>query len=101
MSAWEQLSGQATAAIVAAFGRPVLYQPEAGDAFTITGIPKKEGDEERHVDTIYGRLFVALADFPAPPVNGDEVTIDAAVYVVVDRQADAGGGCWLTLRLRA
>src|ERR1039457_7633051 len=75
MAAWNQLSGLANAALLAAFGQPVSYQPGAGDPFTVTGILDKRTDEERHPDTVYARLFVNLTSFSVPPDHGDEVTV--------------------------
>ena len=63
MAAWSQQSGLANAAILAAFGQPVSYQQGAGDPFTVIGILDKRTDEQRHPDTVYARLFVALSGF--------------------------------------
>ena len=98
MAAWHQLSGLANAALLAAFGQPVSYQPGAGDPFTATGILDKRTDEERHPDTVYARLFVNLFDFSAPPDQGDEVTVDGALYTVFEVLNDPAGGCWLSIR---
>ena len=86
------------AAVLAAFSQPVSYQPEAGDAFTITGILEKQTDEQRQVDGVYARLFVNLPDFAVPPVRGDQVTIGGASYIVFQVLMDTAGGCWLALR---
>src|ERR1035441_5595748 len=85
MAAWSQHSGLANAAILAAFGQPVSYQQGAGDPFTVIGILDKRTDEQRHPDTVYARLFVALSSFSAPPDRGDEVTVDGALYTVYAR----------------
>ena len=98
MAAWNQLSGLANAALLAAFGQPVSYQPGAGDPFTVTGILDKRTDEERHPDTVYARLFVNLSDFSAPPDHGDEVSVDGTLYTVFEVLNDPGGGCWLSIR---
>ena len=98
MAAWSQQSGMANAAILAAFGQPVSYQQGAGDAFTVLGILDKSTDEQRHPDTVYARLFVALFGFSVPPDHGDEVTIDGAVYTVFEVLNDPAGGCWLSIR---
>ena len=63
MSAWAQQSGLANAAILAAFGQPVSYQQGTGAPFTVIGILDKRTDEQRHPDTLYARLFVALSAF--------------------------------------
>ena len=98
MAAWSQQSGLANAAILAAFGQPVSYQQGTGDPFTVTGILDKRTDEQRHPDTVYARLFVALSGFSAPPDHGDEVTIDNALYTVFEVLDDSAGGCWLSIR---
>ena len=101
MSAWTQQSGLANAAILAAFGQPVSYRQGAGDPFAVTGILDKRTDEQRHADTVYARLFVALSGFLARPDHGDEVTVDGAVYTVFEVLNDSAGGCWLSLRAKS
>ena len=98
MAAWSQQSGLANAAILAAFGQPVSYQQGAGDAFTVLGILDKSTDEQRHPDTVYARLFVAMSSFSTPPGQGDEVTVDGAAYTVFEVLNDPAGGCWLSIR---
>ena len=98
MAAWSQHSGLANAAILAAFGQPVSYQQGAIDPFTVIGILDKRTDEQRHPDTVYARLFVALSSFSAPPDRGDEVTVDGALYTVFEVLNDPAGGCWLSVR---
>ena len=98
MAAWSLQSGLANAAILAAFGQPVSYQQGAGDPFTVIGILDERTDEQRHPDTVYARLFVALSAFSVPPDHGDEVTVDGALYTVFEVLNDSAGGCWLSLR---
>ena len=98
MAAWSQQSGLANAAILAAFGQPVSYQQGTGDPFTVIGILDKRSDEQRHPDTVYARLFVALSGFAVPPDHGDAVTVDGALYTVFEVLNDPAGGCWLSLR---
>ena len=98
MAAWAQQAGLANAALLAAFGQPVSYQPGAGDPFTVIGILDKRTDEQRHPDTVYARLFVALSSFSAPPDRGDEVTVDGALHTVFEVLNDPAGGCWLSIR---
>ena len=95
---WTKQSGMANAAVLAAFGQPVSYQQGMTDPFTVVGILDKRTDEQRHPDTVYARLFVALTGFTAPPDHGDEVTIDGAVYTVFEALNDSAGGCWLGIR---
>src|ERR1035441_6241016 len=98
MAAWSQQSGLANAAILAAFGQPGSYQQGAGDPFTVIGVLDKGTDEQRHPDTVYARLFVGLFSFSMPPGQGDEVTVDGAVYTVFEVLNDPDGGCWLSIR---
>lgn len=98
MSAWTQQSGLANAAILGAFGQPVSYQQGAGDPFTVTGVLDKSTDEQRHPDTVYARVFVALSDFSAPPDHGDELAVDGALYTVFEVLNDSAGGSWLSIR---
>ena len=98
MAAWSQQSGLVNAAILAAFGQPVAYQQGSGDPFTVIGILDKRTDEQRHPDTVYARLFVALSSFSTPPDRGDEVTVDGALYAVFEVLNDSAGGCWLSIR---
>ena len=98
MAAWSQQSGMANAAILAAFGQPVSYQQGAVAPFTVIGILDKRTDEQRHPDTVYARLFVALSGFSTPPGQGDEVTVDGAAYTVFEVLNDPAGGCWLSIR---
>ena len=98
MASWSQQSGLTNAAIVAAFGQPVSYQQGTGDPFTVIGIPDKRTTEQRHPDTVYARLFVALSSFSVPPNHGDEVTVDGVLYTVFEVLNDAAGGCWLSIR---
>jgi len=98
MAAWSQQSGLANAAILAAFGQPVSYQQGTGDPFTVIGILDKRTDEQRHPDTVYARLFVALSSFSVPPDHGDQVTAEGALYTVFEVLNDSAGGCWLSIR---
>ena len=98
MSSWSQQSGLANAAILAAFGQPVSYQQGAGNPFTVIGILDKKTDEQRHPDTVYARLFVALSAFSVPPDHGDEVTVDGSLHTVFEVLSDSAGGCWLSIR---
>ena len=98
MATWAQQSGLANAAILAAFGQPVSYQQGLGVPFTVIGILDKRTDEQRHPDTVYARLFVALSSFSQAPDHGDQVTVDGASFIVFEVLNDSGGGCWLSMR---
>lgn len=83
---------------VKSFGSPVTYQPASGVAFAVNGILQKDSDEERHQDAVYARLFINLADFATPPVQGDEATVDGKTYKVFEVLSDPTLGAWLALR---
>ena len=84
MSAWSTQTGLANAAVLAAFGQPVTYQPAMGNAFTLAAILEKPTDEEKHPDGLYLRLFLSRDDCPVEPDHGDTVTIDRVVYTVCE-----------------
>jgi len=80
------------------FGRDVVYSPEAGGEATIRAIFNPTRESEETAPGVYAVVFCREVDLPAPPVRGDEVTVDGAMYKVFDIEADHGGG--LVLRLR-
>ncbi len=84
--------------VLAAFGQLVSYQPATGQAFTIKAIIERSTDEQRHVEGVYARLFVNLADFAAAPEHGDEVTVAGKTYKVYEVLSDPTRGAWLALR---
>jgi len=88
---------RADEACLRAFGREVLYQPQAGEPFTITGILDTGARPEDAAPGTYALLFVRAAAFPEPPARGDEVMVGGSVYKVVDLEADAEGGLRLVL----
>ena len=44
------------------------------------------------------RLFINVADFAAPPEQGDELTVDGTTYKVFEFLSDPTRGAWLALR---
>jgi hypothetical protein len=80
------------------FGREVIYSPEAGGEVTVRAIFNPTREAEGSAPGVYAVAFCREVDLPAPPVRGDEVTVDGMVYKVYDIEADHGGG--LVLRLR-
>ena len=89
--------GRADEACLRAFGREVTYTPQAGDPFTAAGILEAGVRPEGAAPGVYALLFVRAAAFVEPPARGDEVTVDGAIYKVVDLEADAEGGLRLVL----
>ncbi|MCC6366846.1 MAG: hypothetical protein IT165_25270 [Bryobacterales bacterium] len=90
--------GRVDDACLRTFGRDVAYTPEAGGPATVRAIFNPTQQTEGSAPGVYAVVFCREADLPAPPVRGDEVTVDDAVYKVYDIEADYGGG--LVLRLR-
>jgi hypothetical protein len=83
--------------VLSTFGREVTYTPAAGEPFTVTGILEAGARPEGAAPGVYALLFVRAAAFVEPPARGDEVSLDGAVYKVVDLEADAEGGLRLVL----
>lgn len=88
-------------ACIDSFGTAVSYQQGTAAPFAVRGVVMKDSDEERHLDGLYARLFVDLADFATAPDQGDVATIGGMAYTVFEAQADAMGGATLSLRALA
>ena len=97
MSAWSAQSGLVNAAVIAAFGQPVSYQPAVGAAFTALGIFAKTTDEERLAAGVYAQLFMQRSDCPAELSQGDVATVAGVAYTVFAIQIDTAGGVRLSL----
>ena len=97
MADWASLVNGLNEQVLAAFGRQVIYTPQAGSSFTLTGIVDQAARAEDAAPGTYALLFVPAAAFPDPPARGDEVSLDGARYKVVDLAADAEGGLRLVL----
>lgn len=85
------------------FGQAVTYTPRGGSPVEVTGIfdaahqlVTLAGDVE--IDTVGPVLGVRLADFAAPPTQGDQVTVAGTAYAVRSVQPDGQGGASLVLR---
>ncbi|MEB2364203.1 MAG: hypothetical protein OZ929_22945 [Bryobacterales bacterium] len=85
-------------ACLRAFGREVLYLPEAGGQAAIRAVFQPAREAEDSSPGVYAVLFVRLADLPAAPVRGDDVETSGARYKVFDIEADAEGAAVLRLR---
>ena len=86
------------AAVVQAFGREVLYWPEAGGEAAIRAVFQPAREAEDASPGVYAVLFVRLADLPGAPRRGDEVGIGGVRYKVFDIEVDAEGAAVLKLR---
>lgn len=98
MTSWESAVSGLNAAVVNAFGREVLYLPEAGGQATVRAVFQAVREAEDASPGVYAVLFVQLADLGAAPVRGDEVEIGGTRYKVFDIEADAEGAAVLKLR---
>ena len=99
MSAWSNpLCALLNSACQQTFGEPVVYQPESGDSFTVTGMVTRASEEEQQQDGVYLHLVLAVSDFSAPPVRGDRATIQDVEYIVWKTLMDQAGGYNLALR---
>ncbi len=85
-------------ACLRAFGREILYLPEAGGQAVVRAVFQPAREAEDASPGVYAVLFVRLADLPVAPVRGDEVKIGGARYKVFDIEADAEGAAVLRLR---
>lgn len=85
-------------ACLRAFGREVLYLPEAGGQAPIRAVFQPTREAEDSSPGVYAVLFVRLADLPGMPTRGDEVEIGGVRYKVFDIETDAEGAAILRLR---
>jgi hypothetical protein len=95
--AFSDLVARLDDACLKSFGAQVTYTPQFGVGFTLTGILDVGARQEDASPGTYALLFAKAAAFAQPPERGDEVTVGAAIYKVVDIEADAGGGLRLVL----
>ena len=98
MSTWSNLCALLNSACQQTFGEPVVYQPESGDSFSVTGMVTRATDEERQQDGVYLHLALSISDFATPPVRGDRATIRGVDYIVWQTLVDHAGGYNLALR---
>lgn len=96
-------NGLVLAPVLGIFAEDVTHQPASGDAWTATGV-FTEGyqalsmlEDGTPITTEIPRLGIALADYPAAPVQGDTFTIRGAVYTVAEVRIDSHGRADLIL----
>jgi hypothetical protein len=90
---------------LAVFGEPVTYTPAAGSPFQVTGVfdnaykDVSQSDFGTDVISVYPVLGINLADFPAPPAQGDQLTVasNGKTYAVREPRQDSHGGALLIL----
>ena len=88
-----------------AFGEPATFIPAIGASFPVTGVFddafRQVGLSEygTEIVSVYPVFGVNLADFPAPPLQGDQLKIasNAKTYVVREPKPDSHGGAMLIL----
>ena len=98
MADWASLTDALNTGVLGAFGREVVYLPQAGGQATITAIFEPARQVEENSPGVYAVLFVRVGDMPQPPERGDEVTVDSLIYKVFDIEADTSGAVVLRLR---
>lgn len=94
------------AAMLRAFGRPVIWAPKAGgppvqiravfDAAAET-VDIDRGGAAAGVVTRKPTLILRLADLPSPPLQGDRIEVDGQGFRVAEVRPDGDGGATLPL----
>ena len=103
MSDWPTIDAAANAAMLQAFGEPVVYQSvedgvAAGDPVTITAIRHARVPGESGVLANVEEISINPADLPRFPQRGDWITAWGAQFVVGPvRQPDPYGMVQLSL----
>jgi len=82
MRAWPNLCALLTDTCQQTFGEPVVYQPQSGESFSVTGMVTRATEEEQQQDGVYLHLGLSISDFATPPVRGDRATIQGVDYIV-------------------
>ncbi len=98
MADWDSLLEGLNTAALAAFGREVLYTPQAGEPVVIRGVFQQTREAEESAPGVYGVLFIRLSSLAQAPARGDQITVSEGTYTVYDIEADGGGAVVLRLR---
>jgi hypothetical protein len=98
VSDWASLTNALNTGVLGAFGREVVYTPQAGDPVNVRAIFESTREAEENAPGVYAVLFVRAGDLSLPPQRGDEVTVDGATYKVYDLEGDTTGAVVLKLR---
>jgi hypothetical protein len=98
VGAWDAQTAALNLACLTAFGRDVIYLPEAGGQFGLRAIFQPVREAEDASPGVYAVLFVRLADLQATPVRGDEVKIGGVLYKIFAIEADTSGAAVLRMR---
>jgi hypothetical protein len=98
MASWIDLTNALNTSVLGAFGREVVYTPQAGEPVAVRAIFESTREAEENAPGVYAVLFVRPGDLPRPPERGDEATVDGVTYKVFDIEADTTGAVVLRLR---
>jgi hypothetical protein len=97
---WTTLVDSLNAGVLTAFGREVVYTPQAGAPVTIRAAVQEGRRSEETSPGTYALMFLRLAALPQPPERGDQIEIDSGLYTVFEIEADGEGGVTLAARLK-
>jgi hypothetical protein len=95
---WDNSIGALNSACLAAFGRLIIYRPNASAPVEVRGILQTGAQLEGRAPGLYAVLFLQAADLPEGAGLGDAVEIGADTYKVFEMESDAGVGVKLALR---
>lgn len=98
MADWASLTNALNTGVLGAFGKEVVYTPQAGGPVIVPAIFQPAREAEDSSLGVYSVIFVRLTDLPAPPARGDAVEISGVQYKVFDIEADTSGAAVLRLR---
>jgi hypothetical protein len=90
---------------IGVFGEPAIFIPAAGTPFPINGVFDNAysvvtmSDYGTPVSTLHPAIGVNLSDFPAAPLQGDQIIIarTGKTYVVREPRPDSHGWAFLIL----
>lgn len=101
---WQKLSDKCLRSVVSSLGRTVAYEHTTGEVSSLKGISAREfveiSNQGSKTAVLANRqtLCVRIADLAKKPAKGDQVTIDAVIFVVIETREDGEGGSTLVLQ---
>ena len=108
MSDWPTLESSANAVMIATFGVPATFTPQDGSGGWLTsqavlGIVMRPAMLEDYPPGFGGgtsnlRFWVNFETLSPSPQHGDQIGFNGTTYIVVEVEADIGGGAVLKLR---
>jgi hypothetical protein len=79
--------------ILAAFGKPIVYDPRGTGANIVTlNAAVTFGLQVETSKNVIGSAQIRMSDIPLPPLDSDEITIGGKLYQVVLFDYDGVGG---------